>query len=171
MSELRNVEVDVRGLPRPQGSMKSHVLPSGRVATRYPDGVWAWRHQVQYAVAALEEEPFTGPVELRLGFELLRPAGHFGTGRNAGLVRKGAPRWPAVMPDLDKLTRAVCDAITDAGLWRDDAQVVVIHTAKRYCDASPGVLIHVLEMPMEHPAVILDPDQLELFDTKEAARA
>jgi Holliday junction resolvase RusA-like endonuclease len=95
----------------------------------------------------LDFEPFRGAVELRLGFDLQRPVGHFGTGRNAGIVKASAPAWPTVAPDTDKLARCVGDAITDAGLWKDDAQVAVLHAAKRYVAERPGVLITVTELP------------------------
>jgi Holliday junction resolvase RusA-like endonuclease len=141
----RTVTIAVAGTPRPQGSMKAHPI-GNKVALRYPAAVYQWRAQVQQAVAEANEPAFDGPVELRLGFNLLRPVGHYGTGRNVGTVRRAAPHYPAVMPDLDKLIRAVSDAITDAGLWRDDAQVCVVRAAKRYTDDRPGVLITVVEL-------------------------
>lgn len=144
----RVVSIDVRGQPRPQGSMKMHRLPNGGVAARYPAQVWEWRYKVQQAVAAAEEPQFTGAVELRLGFELMRPAGHYlptNSRRNVVELSPKAPPLPIVAPDLDKLVRAVCDAITDAGLWRDDSQVVTIRAAKRYATSTPGVLIKITE--------------------------
>ncbi|HVJ98946.1 MAG TPA: RusA family crossover junction endodeoxyribonuclease [Acidimicrobiia bacterium] len=143
----RSVTIDVRGMPRPQGSMKLHTLPNGRAAARYPAGVYVWRGQVQAAVAGIECEQFTGPVELRLGFDMPRPLAHYGTGKNAGVLKRSAPDVPHTAPDLDKLVRCVNDAITDAGLWRDDAQVAVIVAAKRYVTTGvPGVLITVTEL-------------------------
>lgn len=53
---------------------------------------------------------------------------------------------PCVTPDLSKLVRAVEDALTDAGVWRDDALVVRYHElAKVYAAAGdqPGVLISI----------------------------
>lgn len=141
----RSVTIDVRGQPRPQGSMQMRALPNGGATGTYPPQVWEWRYQVQEAVTAVDAETFLSAVELRLGFDLQRPAGHFGTGRNAGTIKPSAPRHPIVAPDLDKLVRCVCDAITDAGLWRDDAQVTTITAAKRYVDSRPGVLITVTE--------------------------
>lgn len=141
----RTVSVDVRGLPRPQGSMRLHTLPGGATAARYPAVVYAWRAQVQQAVAELEAEPFCGPVELRLGFDLPRPAGHYGTGRNSQAIKASSPGFPAVMPDLDKLVRCIADAVTDAGLWKDDAQVCLITAAKRYA-TPPGVHITITEL-------------------------
>jgi crossover junction endodeoxyribonuclease RusA len=100
---------------------------------------------VQAAVARLEEPPILGAVELRLGFDLPRPAGHYGTGRNAAVLKPSAPVHPITVPDLDKLVRCVSDAITDARLWADDSQVVSLVTAKRYGE-QPGVHITVTEL-------------------------
>lgn len=144
---MRQISIDVRGIPRPQGSMLLHSLPDGKAAARYPAVVYAWRAQVQQAIAEVTTEPFLGPVELSLGFDLPRPLGHYGTGRNAGIVRASAPVWPTVAPDLDKLVRCVGDAITDAGMWKNDAQVVTIHAGKRYVDSRPGVFITITEAP------------------------
>jgi crossover junction endodeoxyribonuclease RusA len=145
LEQARVVTIDVRGLPHPQGSMRLHALPNGKTAARYPAAVYQWRAQVQQAVAQLEEPPLGGAVKIRLGFDLPRPAGHYGTGRNAGTIKPSAPDWPTVMPDLDKLVRCVCDAITDAGLWHDDSQVVCLITAKRYA-SPPGVHIVITEL-------------------------
>jgi hypothetical protein len=54
--------------------------------------------------------------------------------------------YPSVTPDLSKLVRAVEDALTDAGVWRDDALVVRYHELeKRYAAVGegPGVLISI----------------------------
>lgn len=37
-----------------------------------------------------------------------------------------------VKPDVDKLCRAILDAVSDAGFWLGDQQVVVLSAAKRY---------------------------------------
>jgi Holliday junction resolvase RusA-like endonuclease len=140
----RRIECDVRGLPRPQGSMQ-HFANGG---AKYPAGVYVWRGTVQAAVAALEEPPIPGAVELRLGFDLPRPQDHFwpvNRNHGPGELHPSAPPHPAVMPDLDKLVRAVCDSITDSGLWHDDAQVCSLVTAKRY-NSPPGVHIVITEL-------------------------
>jgi crossover junction endodeoxyribonuclease RusA len=128
--------------------MKAHQLPNGKIAMRYPPAVHAWRAQVQQAAAEGMELrfPFEQAVSVHLGFELPRPIGHYGTGRNAGQIRQSAPPEPTVMPDLDKLVRCVCDALTDAGVWKDDAQVVQLIAAKRYAKSQPGVRIQVQEV-------------------------
>jgi Holliday junction resolvase RusA-like endonuclease len=53
--------------------------------------------------------------------------------------------WPAVRPDSDKLLRAVLDGLTEAGVWRDDGQVVQGTFIKRYCldGEPPGIQVEV----------------------------
>ena len=52
--------------------------------------------------------------------------------------------YPTVTPDIDKLERAVLDAMTIAGVWGDDSQVVSGTRGKRYADeCAPGVRITI----------------------------
>ncbi|WP_345784476.1 hypothetical protein [Stenotrophomonas chelatiphaga] len=39
--------------------------------------------------------------------------------------------FPSKLPDLSKLVRSTEDALTDAGIWRDDARVIECTSAKR----------------------------------------
>jgi len=130
--------------------MKAHVTPNGKIAMRYGSAVAEWRRTVT-AAAIYEMEQrnrFEGPVLCTLDFWLPRPVGHFGTGKNAGRIKPSAPGWPAVPGDLDKFVRAVGDALTDAGVWRDDALVVALRAVKRYADDGQlvGVDVAVKEL-------------------------
>jgi len=60
-----------------------------------------------------------GPVRLDLLFAFAQPKG-----------RKR--QFKISKPDLDNLEKAVMDALTDAGVWCDDAQVVEKHSTKVY---------------------------------------
>ena len=42
-----------------------------------------------------------------------------------------------------KSGRRLADALTDAGIWRDDSQVIRLHAGKDYTDAAPGAYITV----------------------------
>jgi len=101
------------GTPAPQGS-KRHV--GGGVMVESSKKLRPWREDVKQAGLAAREAGapcLDGPVAVRMVFTLPRP--------------KSAPkrrRHPDRTPDLSKLCRAVEDAITDAGLWADDARVV-----------------------------------------------
>lgn len=139
------IEIIVRGIPAPQGS-KRHVGNGRMVESSKAVGPWreAVRAQAQLAVS----EPMAGPVSVSAWFFLPRPKGHYRTGRNAHLLRGGAPSRPASTPDLDKLARAVLDGLTMGGAWKDDGQVVLLQTGKYYGDGSqpPGCTIEISEI-------------------------
>lgn len=81
-------------------------------------------------------------MSVRLGFVLPRPKS----------TPKRSPTPPATKrPDLDKLTRAVLDALTNVWL-ADDSQVVHIEASKRIAeiDETPGVHITVNPLTDEH---------------------
>lgn len=112
-----------------------------------------WREAVK--TAALEvmqaHDRYIGPVTVRIVFCFDRPAHHYRTGRNAHLLRDAAPAFPfnRGSGDTDKLTRACFDALTDAGVWKDDAQVVDVRARKVWAGEHelalhiPGVAIGV----------------------------
>ena len=85
-----------------------------------------------------------------LTFTLDRPGYHFGTGRNAGVLKDTAPAVPTGRPDLDKLVRAAIDSLAAAGVMKDDTQVGQILARKFYtssgvddCLSTPGAVIRV----------------------------
>jgi len=107
-------------------------------------GLTPWRSQVgMLASQHMEGQPWTGPVRVNLTFYLVRPKGHFGTGRNATTLKPAAPRYPIGTPDLDKLSRAILDALTGI-VFRDDSQVHALDAMKLYADDHyPGVTVEV----------------------------
>lgn len=134
----------VHGLPGAQGS-KRHV--GGGVMVESSKKVKPWRQDVvAAAVQAIEAtqdfEPFTGPVRVRAIFVLPRPKSHYRTGKNAHLLKPGAPVYVATTPDTEKLVRSTHDALTTAGVWRDDCLAAVIHSSKVYGD-QPGVALDI----------------------------
>lgn len=62
-----------------------------------------------------------------------RPAGHYGTGRNAARLRPSAPRWPATRRsfDWDNLGKLVGDALGGYA-FPDDAAIVDGRVRKVY---------------------------------------
>jgi len=138
----------VGGTPRPQGS-KRHV--GHGVLIEMSKDLAPWRQEVAWYCRATLNGGGTyaaGPVEVSLSFYLARPKGHYGTGRNAGQVKPGAPCWPAGRPDLDKLVRAVLDGLAIGGAFNDDSQVAELIASKRWADDAcpPGVQVWVREL-------------------------
>lgn len=141
----------VRGLPAPQGSKRAFRNKySGRIQqVESSRRVAPWRSDVRDAALAAmaTAPPLAAPVAIRLEFRMPRPKGHYGSGRNAALLKPSAPARPAGKPDLDKLARAILDAI--AGLViADDALVVDLHAVKIYAadDRAVGVVVNVVDI-------------------------
>ena len=135
----------VLGLPAPQGS-KTHVGDGRMVESS--KRVKPWRRQVAAAYADRNfGDMLDGPVSIIVDFYLPRPKAHYGTGRNAGTLKGSAPVEHLTMPDLDKLVRAVGDALTRLA-WRDDSQIVAWHAYKHYATTMTpvGAQITILEV-------------------------
>lgn len=142
----RAVRIIAYGRPAPQGS-KRHV---GRgIMVESSKHLRPWRQCVHAAALAARKgaAPLDGPLLVRMVFTMPKP--------------KSAPKtrrtWPDRMPDLSKLARSTEDALTDAGIWTDDARVVAYgRLAKVYpredADAleAPGVRIEIISIGTSH---------------------
>jgi len=147
---VTRLEFTVLGEPQPQGS-KTIVERRGRRPVIREDnpGTEPWRQAVAAAAARAigDRRPFTGPVRMNATFVFQRPLAHYGTGRNHGRLKPSAPAYCRSRPDIDKLVRAVCDAV--AGIaFHDDARVVIVHAEKHYADA-PFAHVVVVELELE----------------------
>lgn len=135
------------GTPIGQGSKRVVPTHAGPRAIESNDSkLRPWRQALM--VSALEAMNgtvrFTGAVRVETIFLFRRPKGHFGTGRNAGVMKENAPRYKASKPDADKLIRAVLDALASAGVLMDDRQVVSLGVIKRYADPHQPEGVRVL---------------------------
>lgn len=129
--------IEVYGIPGPQGS-KRYVGTSkaGRgLMVESSAKVKPWREAVKWAAreamaAAGMTAPMDGPLRVRMTFTLPKP--------------KSAPKarvtFPDRKPDGSKLQRSTEDALTDAGVWADDARVVEWIGAKRFPGEGEGAL-------------------------------
>lgn len=125
----------VLGTPKPQGSKRAYLnRKTGKPILTESAGapLKDWRTDVQQAaIAAMgDQPPFEGPVAVWLEFNLPRPKSH----------PKTRVTWPITRPDIDKLVRAVLDAITHV-CFIDDSQVVTFIASKEW--GVPGVKVTV----------------------------
>lgn len=128
----------VNGTPKPQPRPRAFARKIGgkHVARVFEAGTAeAWKSDVvRDARPHRPEAPLEGPVSVAIDFLMPRPK---------RLMRKKDPdgRIPApAKPDRDNLEKAVLDALTTDGWWRDDAQVVAGEVRKLYHakDEAPG---------------------------------
>lgn len=128
------------GTPIPQGSKS---IWQGRVMDSKKTELDRWRRAVRTAAVVARashglDEPMDGPLKVWAAFYVKRPK---------------RPRWwfPALMGtgDIDKLTRALLDALSETrderGLIQDDARVVALDISKHYAldPAGHGVSVAV----------------------------
>lgn len=135
MTEL--LHAIIPGTPQQQGSKRTfktgHVVEDNpRLKPWRADAMIYLRHAAEAYDAATT--PITGAVHVWALFCYGRPASHFGTGRNRNRLKPSAPHWKQTPPDLDKLERALGDALTQAGILRDDALIVHWDTSKIWAD-------------------------------------
>lgn len=141
----RSLSFVVHGRPQQQGS-KRHV---GRgIMVEANKNLAPWRdsaiHAAHQAMRAHDWAafPVTEPVAVLARFIFPRPKSHYGTGRNAGVVKPSAPTVHTSPPDSDKLMRAVGDVLTQSGLILDDRLIWSWEASKEYAGApKTGLLI------------------------------
>lgn len=126
MSTKRSVFVP--GAPAPQGSKAFKGIRGGKaILIESSKAVGPWRERIALTAHSHAAGLLPPPVSVGLEFVMPRP--------------KSAPKrsTPAAIkrPDIDKLARAVLDALT--GVWlEDDSHVVCLRATKRI--ALPGEL-------------------------------
>lgn len=106
----------VPGRPAPQGSKEQGSAGQMREASRY---LPAWRNAIKKAVY----ERYLALGVLKNDLPLMRKA----VGAEIVVHQETTP---TAKPDLDKLQRAIFDALTIARLIEDDALVVVVRARK-----------------------------------------
>jgi crossover junction endodeoxyribonuclease RusA len=139
------IEITVYGSPAPQGSksFKGFTRAGRAILAESSKHVRPWRDAVRadallvrntLSVAYGSWKPLDEPLAVEMVFTVPKPSA----------APKRRRTWPMRMPDLSKLCRATEDALTDAGIWRDDARVVGYD---KLWKVYPGEDVDALEAP------------------------
>lgn len=132
------LEFRIPGTPVQQGSKRGFSRKGSTFVQIVDDNkakLKPWRVTVkEHAAKALGSSAgFTDACFVLLDFHMPRP-------KSVRRLR------PSVKPDIDKLTRAILDALTDSGVLKDDALVVSLHVEEWYADGEPFVNVKVGEL-------------------------
>ncbi len=129
-----NLSIVVHGEPIPQGSAKAYNIRGRAIVTHDNQRLRPWREAVKQAaldVYGTNQNPMDGPIDISIWFTVPKP--------------KSAPKrkktWPTRRPDLDKLCRGILDALKDAGVYKDDSQVIRLCAYKHYVSDQGGVVL------------------------------
>ena len=142
-------------------SMTIHVIPKAQMRARscfiQPKGrkgfISHYKHskqqdhegifkQIAYQYAP--DELITGAISLDFIAYLPRPKSHYGTGRNADVLKSTAPKYHIVKPDKDNLEKFIKDCMTGI-FYKDDCQIVS-STARKVYSESPRWEISLTEL-------------------------
>ena len=147
-----------KGQPRPRAFFNKHT---GRASVFDGGTAEWWKSQIAVALdGAVRKHFFTEksaaecypvfegdtPLEVTLQFYFPRPKAHF---KRDGSLKDNVPNYYIKKPDNDNLEKAVFDALTQTGLWKDDAIIAKNKTSKRY------------EMPLLHSGCVITIKELE----------
>lgn len=145
------IHFNVAGHPAAQGS-KRHV--GGGRLVEMDKKLPVWRADVITAAkqaAGPGFEPMDGHLEAELTVYLPRPkTTQFGS-------------RPAGPPDLDKLQRAVGDALKLAKVITDDSRIVRWTAEKEWATGEPGATVTVIKLQEEEKTMAKIPDVLDAF--------
>lgn len=147
--------INVNGVPAPKGSARAMMgrgkaagrallVASGSRANEKKQAAWK-----QAIVERINDTNFVGgipgsswrkgPITVGLAFRLPDIKAFIAAGGN---LKDSAPFVSITKPDVDKLVRSTLDAITAAGCWSDDAQVVFLVALKMFMGhQDPGCTI------------------------------
>lgn len=117
----------VAGRPIPQGSLK---FINGHAIHVRANDLAVWRATIANEARRVLIEKATEGVEVHITFQLARPK----------TVKR---KEPFKRPDIDKLVRAVLDALTGVA-YNDDEQVVKLVVSKEYADTE-GAWIKIID--------------------------
>lgn len=138
--------LEIPGKPRTQGSLTLWRGGDGKERAKHDAHTMNHRNLVVGLARQAwgQRAPLPGDVAVHIVATFARPAAHYGTGRNAQVLKPGAPARPTnrAAGDVDKVARLVLDGLDVAGVYGDDAQVAVLRVEKEY-GPTEGTLVKV----------------------------
>lgn len=125
------VFAEPKGQPRPKAFARN--MGGGKFAARVydPGTAEAWKSAIAEAAtkAGAQNLMADGPIRVSLWCHFARPKSHL---TSKGALKPTAPKWKTSKPDADNIFKAATDALTQIGVWRDDAQIVSALIHKKY---------------------------------------
>lgn len=136
----------VNGRPKGQPRVKAYRR-GDRAGVYTPGTADAWKYLVgveaqRAAAHAGIETPLDGPLQVDIYFDFPRPKCRMRKKDSNGRI------WCDKKPDRDNADKAVLDALTDAGIWRDDCIVCDGRIVKMYHskDGTPGATVEIYKL-------------------------
>jgi len=119
------------GTPVPDG--RPRFARAGKFTRTYiPKKVTDYRQKLKVAYLKVYPRlaPLEGAISVKIGVAIPRPLSHFGTGRNAGIIKERFKKVHHVQkPDCDNFAKMVMDALNGVA-YLDDSQCIKLSVDK-----------------------------------------
>ena len=125
----------VHGIPQSQGSTKAFVVKGRPVITSTNKNLHEWRDLIRLVAQEHATWQSWGAVGIDAVFLMPTPKTYPKTKEKPMVTR----------PDIDKLQRALFDALTGV-FYRDDSQITKVTIEKRYGREKTGVYVNIWEV-------------------------
>lgn len=141
------LKIPARALPKGSTHSFAH-RKSGKIITKQVGAkkLYAYQSLIAYHAAKSGMIISDGPIIIESFFYFKRPKSHFVNGKRGNRLKMSAPTYHMQTPDVDKLVRAVLDALTDRA-YKDDKQVINIVGDKFWSDGLDRVEIKIIQFP------------------------
>lgn len=138
---MKTLEFFAHGTPKAQPRVRA--FKRGNHAGVFDPGTAdGWKFTIR---AAAKEKwdgvMFDGPLQVIIRLSIPRPKCHL---RANGQVRDTAPKFHTVKSDIDNYIKAIFDALTGVGVWRDDCQISTVHATKTWANGG-GAYVMIRE--------------------------
>ena len=135
------MKITIQG--KPIAKARPRFARRGKFVVTYSDqenakNKWVWEAKSQIPRC------FEGAVWVSCHFYMVRPKGHYGTGKNSAKLKMKAPGHHIKKPDSDNLIKWCLDCLNGMA-WKDDCQVVELYGIKQY-SVNPRTEIKIGEM-------------------------
>ena len=95
----------------------------------YPQNYTKWKKAAQEYIVKHVKASLDGPLCVFIEFDSAVPVSYSKTKRKDAIE---GLTWTRA--DIDNLIKSVFDAMTSAGVWHDDCQVVLVQAEKQYAE-------------------------------------
>lgn len=130
---MESHRIVVDGNPVAQPRVKATSI-AGHIRIYTPGNANEFKSRIKAAVkeAGLRGRMFAQPLRVDIDMYFGRPKSHFRKKAGLPVLKPDAPVWLTRRPDKDNLEKAVLDAMTAVGVYKDDSFVVTGGVSKRY---------------------------------------
>lgn len=149
------IQFTVYGRPAQQGSKRAFVRNGRAILTEdNSDRQRQWYNAVASRAAEYMNgrDLIQGPLRLSVEFRFKRPKSHFGSGKNASVLKASAPVLHEQTPDISKLIRCTEDAMSGV-VYGDDRQICEYGSIRRVWTMNQEcAVIEIEELTQERAA-------------------